>query len=56
MKNTSMNIKELIQNNKGSIVDVRIIGEFQGGHVSGSVNTPLNEVPNRIEEFKGVTG
>jgi phage shock protein E len=54
MKNTSMNIKELIQNNKGSIVDVRIMGEFQGGHVSGSVNTPLNEVPNRIEEFKAM--
>jgi rhodanese-related sulfurtransferase len=23
-----------------------------GGHVSGSINIPLQEIPNRIEEFK----
>lgn len=49
-----MNVKELIQNNKGSIVDVRTIGEFQGGHVSGSTNIPLSEIPNRIAEFKAM--
>jgi len=49
-----MNVKELIENNKGSIVDVRTIGEFQGGHVSGSTNIPLSEIPNRIAEFKAM--
>ena len=39
-------------NNSGyTIVDVRSQMEFQGGHVAGSVNIPLQEVPNRVQEF-----
>ena len=39
-------------NNSGfTIVDVRSPMEFQGGHVAGSINIPLNEVPERVEEF-----
>ena len=34
-----------------TIVDVRSQMEFQGGHVAGSVNIPLQEVPNRVQEF-----
>ena len=51
-----MNAKELIEQNKGTIVDVRTIGEFQGGHAAGSKNIPLNEVPVRIEEFRSMEG
>lgn len=40
--------------NKATIVDVRTPGEFMGGHVTGSVNIPLQEVPNRIDEFKNM--
>lgn len=47
-----MTVKELIKNNLGTIVDVRTIGEYQGGHVTGSKNIPLNEVPSRLEEIK----
>ncbi len=35
-----------------SIVDVRTREEFAGGHVVGSINIPLNEVAQRLEEFK----
>jgi phage shock protein E len=49
-----MTVKQLIQENKGTIVDVRSIGEYQGGHVSGSKNIPLGEIPNRIEELKAL--
>ncbi|MBI1288078.1 MAG: rhodanese-like domain-containing protein [Flavobacteriales bacterium] len=39
-------------NNAGyTIVDVRSAMEFQGGHVAGSVNIPLHEVPDRVKEF-----
>jgi len=39
-------------NNSGyTIVDVRSQMEFQGGHVAGSVNIPLQEVPDRVQEF-----
>ena len=45
-------IEELIKTGKATIVDVRTTSEFMGGHVEGSINIPLQEVPNRIEEFK----
>jgi phage shock protein E len=35
-----------------TIVDVRTPAEFMGGNVAGSINIPLQEVANRIEEFK----
>ena len=49
-----MNVKELIQNNEGTIVDVRSAGEFSGGHVVGSVNIALQEIPTRMEEIKAL--
>ncbi len=33
------------------VVDVRTPGEFAVGHVAGSVNIPLDEVPRRLNEF-----
>jgi rhodanese-related sulfurtransferase len=35
-----------------TIIDVRNHGEFFGGHVAGSKNIPLPEIPTRIQEFK----
>jgi rhodanese-related sulfurtransferase len=35
-----------------TIVDVRTPGEFMGGHVAGSINIPLQEIPNRLSELK----
>ncbi len=49
-----MNIENLITENKGTIVDVRTPGEFMGGNVPNSVNIPLNEIPNRMEELKNL--
>ena len=40
--------------NGGIIIDVRSSGEFSGGHVVDSINIPLNEVPQRIAEFKAI--
>lgn len=50
-----MNIEEIIQEKKGTIVDVRTPEEFRGGHVAGAVNIPLNEVPYRVEDLKALT-
>lgn len=46
------NIEELIKSGEAKIVDVRTPAEFSGGHVKGSVNIPLQEIPKRLEEFK----
>lgn len=49
-----MNVEKIILNNEGTIVDVRTPEEFRGGHVAGSINIPLQEVPNRIDELKSL--
>ena len=39
---------------KGTVVDVRTRAEYSGGHVNGSVNIPLQEITNHIEEIKAI--
>ena len=39
-------------NKVGSVIDVRTVEEFNGGHASGSINIPMNEVMNRLDEIK----
>ena len=39
---------------KQTIIDVRTPEEFAGGHVSGSINIPLNEVPTKVEVIKAM--
>ena len=49
-----MDMEKIIAENLGTIVDVRSYGEFQGGHVVGSINIPLNEIPKRMEELRNL--
>lgn len=47
----SETIKKFID--KGAvIIDVRTPGEFQGGHIKGSKNIPLNTIENQIDSIK----
>ncbi len=43
-----------MENQKVTIVDVRTPGEFMGGRVSGSINIPLQEIEQRIDEIKSL--
>lgn len=49
-----MNISEIISQNKGTIVDVRTPDEFRGGHVAGSINIPVQELTQHMEELKAM--
>jgi rhodanese-related sulfurtransferase len=49
-----MNVEQIIKERQGTIVDVRTPAEFMGGHVAGSVNIPLQEIPDRLEELKNL--
>ncbi len=49
-----MNMEKIIVANQGTIVDVRTYGEFMGGNVANSINIPLNEIPERMEELKNL--
>lgn len=43
-------------NGQPSVVDVRSPMEFSSGHVVGSINIPLNELPGRIDELNKIEG
>ncbi len=51
-----MDLRELINQPTTTVVDVRSEFEFMAGNVEGSVNIPLHEVPERVEEFKNMPG
>ena len=36
----------------GTVIDVRTPAEFMGGHVVGSINIPLQEILEHVEEIK----
>jgi rhodanese-related sulfurtransferase len=47
-----MNIEKIIKEKQGTVLDVRTPEEFMGGHVAGSVNIPLQDLPKRIDEVE----
>ncbi|PRZ25260.1 rhodanese-like domain-containing protein [Flavobacterium granuli] len=49
-----MDLEKIITENQGTIIDVRSYAEFMGGHVVDSINIPLNEIPERIDEIKNI--
>jgi phage shock protein E len=50
-----MTLENIIKEKKGTIVDVRSLEEFMGGHVAGSINIPLQTITDRMEELKDLT-
>ncbi len=48
---TSVDLPELIKNG-ATIIDVRGKGEFATGHVKGSINIPLEQIPASIDKLK----
>lgn len=49
-----MNAEQIIKEKQGTIVDVRTTSEFMGGNVAGSINIPLQEIQQRIDELKNL--
>lgn len=46
-----VDLKELVKNG-AQIIDVRTRGEFQGGHIRGSVNLPLQDIHHKLGSIK----
>lgn len=44
-------LENLIRNS--FLVDVRSTSEFASGHVKGSVNIPLDQIPQKLKSFEG---
>lgn len=51
-----MNLRELINDPKNTIIDVRGSFEFEYGNAKGTINIPLDEIPDRIDELKKMGG
>ena len=49
-----MKIEKLTKEKHGAIIDVRSDEEFMGGHVSDSINIPLDEILKRVEELRNL--
>jgi rhodanese-related sulfurtransferase len=49
-----MNVEEIIKEKQGTIIDVRTPGEYMGGNVKGSINIPLQEIHQRLDELKNL--
>ena len=45
-------MKNLINDERASLVDVRSVGEYAMGSVVGAVNIPMEEIPSRMHEFR----
>ncbi len=48
---TSTNFSELMKNG-AVIIDVRSKREFDGGHIDGSINIPVDELTNNLNKLK----
>lgn len=51
--NGNPKVQEMLKNG-AVVIDVRTPAEFQGGHVAGAKNIPLNLISNRVEEIKAI--
>lgn len=47
-----MDLRKIIQNNQGTLVDVRTPGEFRMGNVTNSINIPVQNIMAEMEELR----
>lgn len=47
-----MEIRDIVKNKQGTVIDVRTPAEFMGGHVAGSINIPLQEISGRLADLE----
>jgi rhodanese-related sulfurtransferase len=48
------NLATVLKSGQATVVDVRTREEYAGGHVAGSINIPLSELPGRMDELRAM--
>jgi len=51
-----MDIRELVNDPNNKIIDVRGSFEFEYGNAAGTINIPLDEISERMDELKQMGG
>lgn len=51
-----MQLKQLLDQPNAEIIDVRETWEFEAGHVPGSKNIPMGDIPRHIETLRSAQG
>lgn len=46
-------VTRLLNGDEAVLVDLRDAKDYQGGHIHGAINIPLNQLPARIDELQG---
>jgi rhodanese-related sulfurtransferase len=52
---TDPELEAALKTENVKVIDVRTPDEFSGGHVAGSINIPLNELPQAVVQLKKLT-
>lgn len=52
MGGPKVDMGDLIKNQKAQVIDVRSPGEFQSGHLKGSINIPLDQISKNASKIK----
>ncbi len=47
-------ISDLVNTGEATIIDVRTPGEYREGHISRSINIPLREIPQHLDELRNM--
>ena len=51
-----MDVKEIVKNKQGTLIDVRNQFELAEGAIPGAINIPVSEIPYHIDEIKKMNG
>lgn len=49
-----MSLESILKEGRCTIVDVRTRAEFSGGHVTNSINVPLQELEEKMSEIESM--
>lgn len=49
-------VKDILQDQKTTIIDVRNDWEFDAGHVEGAINIAVHDLPAQLETLKAMEG
>ena len=50
-----MTLEQALAEKDSIIIDVRTYEEFEGGNVAGSINIPVSDLPNKLDDIKQYT-